>query len=184
VIEAQLHRSSREVAELTAQIERVERDYRAKELGAASYDRLTSRITSELEAAHTENTRLSEQAKDIRSAVRALDLEEERLGPLTELRAFVAGRVNEAAERGDIGALRSAIGSVFWVVVLRPVDHEITKIEGYAESVAPAGQSYYVEPHLRPEMIADEGPHKQGPFELRKVPLGLTNNQTTTGVPE
>jgi site-specific DNA recombinase len=184
VIEAQLQRSAREVSELTSQLERVERDYLAEELGAAAYDRLTSRITSELDGARAEHTRLSEQAEDVRLSVLALDLEDEVLSRLTELRRFVAGRVNEAAERGDIGALRSAIGSVFRVVVLRPVGHQITTIVGYSESVAPAGQDYWIEPHLRPEMIADEGPHRQGPFSLRKIPLGLANNQTTTGVPE
>jgi hypothetical protein len=184
IVQAQVDRAAREIAELTGQLDRVERDYRADELGGAAYSRLLGTIEPELEAAKAEFARLTAQADDVRQAALTLDLDGEMLGRLTELRVAVAERVADAADTGDVGALRAAIGSVFSEVYIRPVDHPITTLDGYVSSAEPVGASFYLEPHLNPEMIAQFENGAGTGNVLKRVPLKLTINKTTSGVPE
>lgn len=196
VVQAQADRASREIAELTSQLARVERDYLADELGGAAYTRLLTRIEPELEAAQAEHERLTRKAEEVRDAALALDVEGEALRRLAELRAGVAGRVNAAAGTGDIDALRASIGAVFERFVIRPAWDPLSQVEAYGDrgldepvavfgAWAPvAGGDFYLEPHLSREIISnwDGGGDKERVPE--GVPLRLAINQTTSGVPE
>jgi hypothetical protein len=181
---------------VTGQLERAERDHRADELAGAAYTRLLASIEPELEGARAEHARLSRKADEVRDAALALDVEEEALRRLAELRVAVAGRVSAAAETGDIAALRAAISAVFERVVTARRDTRSWRSTGTAiaasgtrsPSSVPGsrvGGEFYLEPHLSREMIANwDADGSNGLRVPERVPLKLEINPTTSGVPE
>lgn len=113
-----LDRAERDLAEREAALDRYDRDYTSGKLSARSFERLSGRAASELDAARAERDRLAERAASIHGTLASLDAETEALRRLTNLRSTVAGRVLSAGS--DVDALRAAIGTVFDRVVLVP----------------------------------------------------------------
>ena len=174
-IQQQVDRAAREVSELQRQLDRVERDYRTEELGAAAYTRLSEQIPLELEAAQAEYARLAQQAEDVREAALALDLEGEALQRLTDLRASVSDRVKSAADGGDIAALTAAIEAVFSDVWILPADDTADDPVEHPR-LGPADDDRLLAlPLLRKDMIASFDPDTCA-STLRRVPLGLEIN--------
>jgi site-specific DNA recombinase len=103
-------RAEREVAELAAQADRLDSDYRRGALPAETYARLTVAITEERTAADAELARLLGHAEAVTSQRANLDAESETLRRLTDLRAAIAGRINGTT--GDVEALRAALSAV------------------------------------------------------------------------
>ena len=179
VVEAD--RAAAEIQERRAGLERIERDYLAGDLPAGDYARLSAKLAEELAAAEGEYERFSNQADAMREGGQNLDDEHETLIRLTELRQAIAAHVGNAR---DIGALRAAIGSVFETVYLRPTEHPITSVEGYAESAEQVG-AYWVEPRLREEMIVSREDAGAGMAILKPVALKLAPDFSPgRGVPE
>ena len=79
-VEAQADRAEREVSDLRTQAARVNRDYRAGTLTAANFERLSTDIADELEAAEAESQRLREHADTVRETAGEIDGEAEPSG--------------------------------------------------------------------------------------------------------
>jgi site-specific DNA recombinase len=179
-IQQQVDRAARDISVLQRQLDRVERDYRAEELGAAAYTRLSEQIPLELGAAQVEHARLAQQAEDVRQATLALDLEGEALHRLTDLRASVSGRVRSAT---GIAGLRAAIEAVFSEVWILPAEDPLMEQWDIRASARQTTAGFWLLPLLRKDMIASFDPDTCA-SALRRVPLALEINQTTSGVPE
>jgi hypothetical protein len=89
-------------------------------LPAEDYARLKVDIASERAAADAEAERLTAHADAMTGTLGNLDAEDETLRRLTALRQAVAGQVTGA--EGGVGALRTAIASVFEFVAIWPAD--------------------------------------------------------------
>jgi site-specific DNA recombinase len=151
--------AARQVADLDEQRDRLRGDYRAGRLEVEEWREFRDEIASERTAAQANADRLAEQAESVGALAANLDAEHELLRRLAELRAAVAERVRSGQQRAhsaeDVGALRAAIGAVFEEIHLRPAEDPITAIEGYSESAEPGPQGYYIEPHIRQDVIED-----------------------------
>lgn len=191
-------RAEKEVTKLDGQAQRITADYRAGKLDADTFASLRDEIAAERAAAEAEADRLAAQVEQVGKTAANVDTDHELLRRLAELRVAAASRVERAAENDDVPALRAAISSVFEVVYLRPADHPITSIKGYAEGAALVeDRPLYVEPHLRSEIVEDYAEDAAPLFQ--RVPLRLTgfsgsgtedgstpelHNLTGSGVPE
>jgi DNA invertase Pin-like site-specific DNA recombinase len=113
-------RAEREIADLTEQAERVERDYRRGALDAESYGRLSVAIRGEREATEAKAAQLILRAADVEAALANVDAEDETLRRLAALRDGIAERMANAT---DLSALRAAMTAVFERVVLVPGDN-------------------------------------------------------------
>ena len=103
------HRVDRERAQKTAALARVESDYLAGELGGASYERLSERLSGELSALDAQSDRLAKHADAIRKSQLRLDVDQEVFNRLAELRASVYATVRSDQEQQDVDAMRAAI---------------------------------------------------------------------------
>lgn len=148
--------AAREVAELAAEADRVERDYRRGVLPAERYVSLCASIAEERAAADAERIRLDAHAEAVAAARIELDAKHHTLARLAELRAAIAARVCEATPLGDIGALRAALAAVCAEVRLSRVEDGAIVLD-----YVPAGDDW------------------------RRVGLGFdaANNVTGSGVP-
>jgi site-specific DNA recombinase len=178
-IQQQVDRAAREILVLQRQLDRVERDYRDEELGAAAYTRLSEQIPLELVAAQAEHAQAAQRAEDVRGAALALDLEGETLNRLTDLRASVSGRVRSAT---GITGLRAAIEAVFSEVWILPAEDPLMEQWDIRASARQTTGGFWLLPLLREDMIASFDPDTCA-STLHRVPLAL-ENQTTSGVPE
>jgi len=189
VVEAD--RAAREAEERRGGLAIIERDYTSGSLPVEEYTRLRAKLGDELVAVEAERDRLVAQAERVRAFGGNLDAEHETLQRLTEIRKAIAEHVSSAKTKvetsGDVGALRAAIGSVFEVGYIRPAEHPITRLEGYADSAEPVvGRAYWIEPRLREDAIVMREEEGAGRAILRQVPLQFEDRSLVTGrgVPE
>jgi hypothetical protein len=110
---ARLSAAESEVARIQAQQQRVERDYLAEELGAAAFERLSSTLAEDHSAAVAERDRLAGRGDQIRAARESVDAESETLSRLAALRDSIAANARDAADRGDVAALRAVTEMAF-----------------------------------------------------------------------
>ena len=180
---SQAERAGREVQKLRAQRERIERDYRAEELGAAAYSRVSANVAEELDAAEAEHARLTAQAERVSAGLAGLDTEHETLTRLAEMRAAISRTMSESAGAGDAGALRSAIARTFVETVVIPrglygemvSEGEIPErwADGWtADLCAPVGDDLLIVPVVRLDRIADPLADRPAGF-LERVGLAL-----------
>jgi hypothetical protein len=161
---AQRERADREAADLRAQADRIDRDYRAGDLAAASYERLGAQVAEELAAAEAERDQLARRAETIASDLAAATSHEDVLRRLSDLQDAIARGVRNAAEVGDIEALRAAVARVVERVEIDP----ISDVGG----IAAGGVT------LRTLLRADVFTEGSG-----KIALDLAHNQSGSGVP-
>jgi site-specific DNA recombinase len=113
-------RAAQELAELAAEEDRLDRDYRRGVLPAERYTRLAAAVAEERTAADAEHERLAARAAEALRARLSIDAESVTLQRLAEVRAAIAARVGDGG--GDVGALRAALASVCREVRLRAVE--------------------------------------------------------------
>jgi site-specific DNA recombinase len=133
-IEAQEHRATREVAEKTSHIARIERDYLAEELTAATYERLSKQLEQDHAAVEAERQRLAANADAVRQSYRELDAEADVLRRLGHLRDAVRERVRTAQQHQDVDAIRTALAQAFNAVYVGP-DGAVTGAEPRVQSI-------------------------------------------------
>ena len=119
-VEAQTRRAGREVAEKTAQLSKIERDYLAGDLAASTFERLTEQVTAERDAAGAEHDRLAANADAVRASRAELDAESAALHRLADLRVSVLNRKRTAEQTADVDALRGAMAQAFPQVYVWP----------------------------------------------------------------
>ena len=108
-VETQQQRAAREAAERAVQIARVERDYLAGDLTAATYERLSAQLEQDHAAANAEQQRLAANADAVRVSRAELDAESAVLHRLADLRVSLLERVRSAEQQADVDALRTAL---------------------------------------------------------------------------
>ena len=90
----------------------------------------------------------------------------------------------DADALGDVGALRAALAAAFEAVFLRPSPVPRTAQEALRRS----REEFYVEPHIRRELVEENIRRKLGEDpapDWPRVPLYLAeNNLSGSGVPE
>jgi hypothetical protein len=191
-IRSQIARADREAATKHAQAQRVERDYLAGDLSAATYERLNGELQGELAGAEAEVGRLREHARDVERVGTRLDVDDEAVRRLAQLQHEISEHIARASDTSeaaaDVGALRAAIGALFERVDLERTanafDAGVLRV-GHPERYG----ELYLLPQLRADVVRDRcewDDLNSSTFEnLHRVPLSLpAENQTTSGVPE
>jgi DNA invertase Pin-like site-specific DNA recombinase len=114
----QLASAESEVARIEDQQQRVEADYLAQELGAAAYDRLSTKLDQDAGAAVAERDRLSDNAERVRSDRGNLDAGSETLRRLAAIRDTIADRARGLEQQADLEALRAVVSTMAENVLL------------------------------------------------------------------
>jgi DNA invertase Pin-like site-specific DNA recombinase len=150
--EALRERARREEHEATARLARVRRDYQDGKLDADDWRDQRDELTAELEAARAQAARLDEQTA-LLAERRLPDAELAVLEYLTELRATIVGRVREG---DNVEAVRAALLTLFDRFTLHRFDGETGPPIANDRLLVgdPLDGGYFLEPSVRPEMVA------------------------------
>jgi site-specific DNA recombinase len=171
-VRRQADRAAADVVKAQAGLERVERDYVAGALSAATAEPLLARLRDQRDAAEAEHTRLTTRVEDVADALAGLDAESETLRRLSAQREAAAGRIKGA--EGDVQALRAALASAFECITVSA--DRGAAVEGGVHSWG--AHDLVLTATARPEMLlADRA--------LRRVAVAFEvgNNTSGSGVP-
>lgn len=102
--------AEREVVRKQSELDRVQRDYLAEHLSAATYEELRARLLREHEAAAAEAERHRHQEELVQEQGTIKDAEAETLRRLASIHEAIAGRMRDAA---GVEALRAALATIF-----------------------------------------------------------------------
>jgi hypothetical protein len=176
-VRAQVDTAELEVARIERKIAKVEADYFAEELGAASFERMSAALADELEAATAERDRLRANADRIAADRADLDAESEALRRVTALRNTIAAQARDRDAQDDLESLRGVVASAFSAVYLSP-DGEISGLQAGARMVT--GPLVIIEgmPKGLPTAFRVDGDLLKGevpivPVELPRYAIGL-----------
>lgn len=104
--------ADREAQKTTADLARIERDYRNETLAAEQWSRLDVKLTDELAAATAQVARLDDRRQTIVAEMGQIDAESAVLEQIAALRAMVVGEVRAGGREG-VDAFRAALRRQF-----------------------------------------------------------------------
>jgi Glutamate/Leucine/Phenylalanine/Valine dehydrogenase/Recombinase zinc beta ribbon domain len=143
-------------------LQRVKRDYLDWKITADDWSEFRDDLTAQRDAAAA----AAEQARQRTAMVtpQAIDVEQETLKRLSELRDVVLGKLDAAP---DLDAVRNVLRQLFRVVYYQPanVDHWSRHIRASREAFNPELPAAFLEPHLRGGGI----PHPDLPMPPKRV---------------
>lgn len=170
-VRAVFESAEREAQAAAARLARVKRDYTNGELNASEWRELREELEPEADAAAAEVKRLRQQLNATEPEVVLGDAEDEIVQQLAQLRAAVAGDVNDAE---GLQAVRAVLKRLFD----RFVFHPELPAEAHVELI---GSRYWIEPVVSERAIAgyDE---KMKPV-LARQPLEQAGNNYGIGSP-
>jgi DNA invertase Pin-like site-specific DNA recombinase len=163
-VRALRQQAEREVTRLRSESSRVTSDYRSGDLNASRYEPLIGDIESELTAAEAEAERLRGQERQVREWGELTDVEAEALRRLAQIRAAIAGDVQDA---DGIEAVRAALTRQFERFVI----HDSVPARAHVELI---NADFWIEPVMRAKAV--EGYTEDVRPILRRVPLDQARN--------
>jgi site-specific DNA recombinase len=137
-------RAERDLIRAEADLEKLDADYFAGELGAANYERLRASRGEGRDALTAEVDRLRQREREVAADEIPADADE-MFAWLAELRAAIAGRIRDAE---GLEAVRAALLSMFDGFTLHRADSEAGPVWTDLE----VGE-FFLEPHVRPDVV-------------------------------
>jgi len=159
-IRALHEQATREARLADERLARVRRDYTDGRLDADDWHEFREELGAERAAAHAEVARLAEQQREVEGWGELRDAEADTLRRLSELRALIAGEVNDA---DGLEAVRAALTRMFEQFVIRRQSPRVhvelivapqLVIEPVVREQAVEGYSENLRPILRREPVA------------------------------
>jgi DNA invertase Pin-like site-specific DNA recombinase len=167
-IRALYEQAEQEARRAEERLARVRRDYADGRLDAEDWREFRTELSGEREAARAEAERLGGQLREVERWGELRDAEAETLRTLAELRALIAGEINDA---GGLDALRAVLARTFdYFILRREAQHVHVELIVEPELV--------IEPVVRERAIEGHSEHLR-PI-LRREPLAETNNASAS----
>jgi site-specific DNA recombinase len=178
-------RAERDLLRVQAEVEKVERDYFAGDLSAATYERLLAKKGHEQDALEAEARLFREREAEVVNAGSLSHADEAVLSYLAKLRAAVVFRVTDA---DGLDAVRAALVSTFESFMLHHRDSEAARTKLLDPDLDLIWSPYYLEPKIREEAIVGyyeaEDLDSDDTVSLpmaRRMPLLMRENADTHG---
>jgi site-specific DNA recombinase len=169
--QALLQAAEHEAQEAVDRLTRVKRDYTSGELTAAEWRELRAELAPEAEAAAAEAERLRVQAAEAAEAGSIKDAEAVVLEQLAEIRAAVAGNVEQPANTDGLRAVLRRLFSRFTLHTNPPREAHVELIDS----------GFWIEPIVNEQAIAGYDENMQP--VLRREPLVQAANNYRDGSP-
>jgi len=174
--------SERAAQQAVERLARIRRDYVNGKLSPDDWQEFRDELEPERDAARAEASRHAAQEAELESSTAIEDAETEVLQRLAETRASIAGDVASQTSLQSIRAALLTLFSGFTVHCTALGDTERLPLLIHADLMLPGYGGLIVEPHVRPEAIAERAPVGNA-VELHRVPLALAGNIESAPTP-